>query len=127
MWSEFIRSADAAPCLVRMGIPPRHLGVYWSMVAAAARASAAWCCDVANGLLYAALAPGEEDARLAWLDNVRQPALALGGYAVVMAVAGARSPELDRWGYRPDGIDLMRRIKARWDPAGILNPGAFVG
>jgi glycolate oxidase FAD binding subunit len=36
--------------------------------------------------------------------------------------------ELDPWG-TPDGaaLDLMRRIKARFDPAGACNPGLFVG
>jgi len=126
VWSEFIHSAEAAPCLVRIGIPPRQVRAYWAMVADTARACAAWCCDVADGLLYAALAPAEgDDAIFSWLDNVRQPALALGGYAVVMTASDANGPALDRWGYRPDGIDLMRRIKARWDPAGILDPGVF--
>jgi glycolate oxidase FAD binding subunit len=37
-------------------------------------------------------------------------------------------PELDRWG-ADDGpaIELMRRVKKRFDPAGACNPGVFVG
>jgi hypothetical protein len=27
---------------------------------------------------------------------------------------------LDRWGYRPEAIDIMRTLKARWDPQNIL-------
>jgi FAD/FMN-containing dehydrogenase len=36
--------------------------------------------------------------------------------------------ELDRWGVA-DGpaIELMRRVKGRFDPAGVCNPGVFVG
>jgi glycolate oxidase FAD binding subunit len=36
--------------------------------------------------------------------------------------------ELDRWG-AADGpaIELMRRVKERFDPAGACNPGVFVG
>jgi glycolate oxidase FAD binding subunit len=37
-------------------------------------------------------------------------------------------PELDRWGAQ-DGpaVELMRRVKQRFDPAGACNPGCFVG
>ena len=34
---------------------------------------------------------------------------------------------LDVWGPPPDGLEIMRRVKAKLDPAGILNPGRFVG
>ena len=34
---------------------------------------------------------------------------------------------LDVWGSPPNGLDLMRRIKAKLDPTGILNSGRFVG
>jgi glycolate oxidase FAD binding subunit len=34
--------------------------------------------------------------------------------------------EVDRWGAVP-GLDLMRRIKDQFDPAGLLAPGRFVG
>jgi FAD/FMN-containing dehydrogenase len=30
------------------------------------------------------------------------------------------------WGYTPDSLDLMRALKARWDPRGLLNPGTFI-
>ena len=35
--------------------------------------------------------------------------------------------KLDVWGLPPDGLEIMRRVKAKLDPAGILNPGRFVG
>jgi glycolate oxidase FAD binding subunit len=35
---------------------------------------------------------------------------------------------VDPWGpLDPDAVELMRRIKERFDPAGLCNPGAFVG
>ena len=34
---------------------------------------------------------------------------------------------LDRWGPPPEGFEIMRRLKQSWDPAGILNPGRYVG
>ncbi len=69
----------------------------------------------------------------------------LGGYAAVMDAwprarpaqhvpeagrghrpAQAAEAELDRWGYAPQSLALMRALKARWDPAGLFNPGAFL-
>jgi glycolate oxidase FAD binding subunit len=35
--------------------------------------------------------------------------------------------KLDCWGTSPDSLPLMRQIKSRFDPAGILNPGRFLG
>jgi FAD/FMN-containing dehydrogenase len=34
--------------------------------------------------------------------------------------------KIDRWGYEPEGLEIMRRLKAQWDPQGILNPGEFI-
>ena len=41
----------------------------------------------------------------------------------VQAVSVEGGDLLYRWGAPPPGLDLMRRIKAAIDPAGILNPG----
>jgi glycolate oxidase FAD binding subunit len=35
--------------------------------------------------------------------------------------------KLDCWGTPPDSLPLMREIKRRFDPEGILNPGRFIG
>ena len=35
--------------------------------------------------------------------------------------------ELQAWGPEPPAAGLMRRVKQRFDPAGILNPGVFAG
>jgi glycolate oxidase FAD binding subunit len=35
--------------------------------------------------------------------------------------------KIDCWGRLPDSLPLMREIKRRFDPEGILNPGRFIG
>ncbi len=35
--------------------------------------------------------------------------------------------KLDCWGTLPDSLPLMREIKSRFDPEGILNRGRFLG
>jgi len=64
----------------------------------------------------------------AWLEQLRRPALALNGYAMVMDMPETPATgyhTLDRWGYQPQAIDVMHRLKAQWDPQGIF-PGEFL-
>lgn len=56
------------------------------------------------------------------LPALRQTLAEMDGYAVV-----ERGPAgIDRWGPPPPTIDLMRALRQRWDPAGILNPGRWL-
>jgi glycolate oxidase FAD binding subunit len=48
--------------------------------------------------------------------------------AIVLDAPPAARASLDPWGAKPGpSIELMRRIKMRFDPAGACNPGVFVG
>jgi glycolate oxidase FAD binding subunit len=71
---------------------------------------------------------------LSWIE-VEPEALArlreqIGGEATMVALdmPAAVRDSLDPWG-APEGpaLELMRRIKMRFDPAGACNPGVFVG
>jgi D-lactate dehydrogenase (cytochrome) len=121
-WANFLAAGGEQATLVRVGLPPGRVGEYWGQLSPAMQAQAAWCVDVGNHLLYAR-ADLDAAASASWLAALRKPALGLGGYAVVIATP---HEEIDRWGYTPDGLALMRAIKQRWDPQGILNPGEFL-
>ena len=82
--------------------------------------------DISNGLVYANSEFEELAEASMWLEALRKPALATGGYAIVVDMPASLQSKIDRWGYQPEGLDLMRALKARWDPQGILNPGTFV-
>ncbi len=59
-------------------------------------------------------------ASAADVARVRGWALALGGHAVV--TDGPDDLRADPWGPEPPGVHLMKRLRDRFDPAGILNP-----
>jgi len=127
VWATFAGAArpegSRGQSLARVGVPPSKLSAYWQQLAPARQTAAAWCFDVGNHLLYGRY-PGDAAQTAAWLNAVRAPALALGGYAAVMDTVWP--VDLDRWGYTPSALDQMRKLKAAWDPAHVLNPGDFI-
>jgi len=72
------------------------------------------------GLLHAAAAA---DAGHALAAGLGRAAAASGGYAVVEAAPAALKPSLPIWGAAPGGLELMRRLRAAYDPRGIMVPG----
>ena len=70
--------------------------------------------------------PGDESI-LARIQSARDAARAHGGTAVVERLAAPLKVGIDVWGEEPDSIGVMRRIKKQFDPAGLLNPGRFIG
>ena len=123
IWASFTGADGDAQTLVRIGVPPGQVAAYWRQLAPAQQTAATWCFDLGNHLLYARC-HADAPHTAAWLQAVRRPALDLGGYAVVMQTTWPH--DLDRWGYAPAALDLMRKLKAAWDPAHVLNPGDFV-
>ncbi len=60
------------------------------------------------------------------VHSARERITTMGGWLFVRQ-APRRSPSLDYWGTTTEGaLPLMRGIKAKLDPAGILNPGRFI-
>lgn len=72
--------------------------------------------------------PSPDPAALAApLADLRAQAEAAEGSLVVEEAPPGLKRLLDAWGSPGDGIEIMRRLKAEYDPRGILNPGRFVG
>lgn len=95
-------------------LPPIH---HWG--------GAAILCDLATGTVWVACeAKKSAVARFAELTSLAQPR---GGYAVIFAAPAALKRGLEVWGPAPEAFSLMREIKRRFDPDGLLNPGRFVG
>jgi glycolate oxidase FAD binding subunit len=77
-------------------------------------------------------------AETGWLDELktrlqprkiaelRRAAQSRGGQLLIVRAPGEISDQLDVWGEAGATADLMRALKARFDPDGLLNPGRFV-
>ena len=121
-WARFAVAAEQESLLVRIGVPGKDLEAFLPTLPAPAGRH---LIDVAAGLIYCARRPQSVEAAGADLEALRRPARAAGGYAVAMRVPARCRAALDPWGHQPAAIDVMRRLKELWDPAGILNPGVF--
>jgi glycolate oxidase FAD binding subunit len=78
-----------------------------------------------HGLLDVSL-DGPAETLPGAVDELRAAALATKGSLVVTEGLPEVIATLDPWGPSP-GLDLMRRVKAEFDPRGTLNPGRFIG
>ena len=68
-----------------------------------------------------------EQSCLDAISAVRKVARDNGGTAVVEYCPIEIKPRIDVWGEEPEGMEIMRRIKNKFDPDSILNPGRFLG
>lgn len=125
-WQAFVGGVWDHEMLVRIGAPVGRLHDFIEAMPNEVTARARWLLDPPHGMAYALLSPTNGEDAAAWLAAVRTLALSLAGYAVVLSVPEAFVSEIDHWGVQPDSLALMRSLKARWDPDGILNVGAFL-
>jgi glycolate oxidase FAD binding subunit len=108
-----------AGALVRVSARPSQLV---EVLAAVDACAATLIGRAALGRWYVELEP-----ELATVARFRRGLPAGAVSAVLDAPVGLRA-ELDPWGQVGEGVvSLMRRVKQRFDPAGALSPGVFVG
>jgi glycolate oxidase FAD binding subunit len=74
------------------------------------------------GVLYAGVTEREAEA----VQRLREVCSRQLGTAVVVDAPAAVKQAVDVWGPIP-ALDLMRRVKQRFDPERLLSPGRFVG
>ncbi len=128
VWANHLSQAGAEGLAVRIGLPAQALSEIGQTLPPLAGQQN--LLDFGAGMIYTTLPTGTPVVTLesvqVWLTAVRRLAHAHGGYATVMAMPTLWRGALEPWGYQPESIQLMRSLKARWDPAGILNVGAFI-
>lgn len=96
--------------LLEAGVPPPRLG---DLVARLEDAGLGYEARMGVGTCLVAVDDADE------VERARGFALALGGHGQV--VDGPDDLRADPWGPAPPGLELMRRLRDAFDPAGVLN------
>jgi len=126
-------TAHPARVLCRITVPVSRTG---QLAAAASRTgtdcglTALVTARAASGEVQALYLPGPEPGAVeplaGALEALRREAAAAEGSLVLQEAPLALKRRMDVWGDPGDGLDLMRRIKAEFDPRSLCNPGRFV-
>ncbi len=137
-------SAESAPRLgLKASVPPSAVGRAVAMLQeeAATVGEAGIIADPGFGtvrlLQWGEIPPspplrkgGEESTDAAAPEKIarlRARLRELGGSVVVEQCPLALKQQVDVWDVDPQALEIMRRLKQRFDPLGALNPGRFAG
>ncbi len=127
--SDFPLASDAENALIlKASVLPTSVASWLESLertAKEANLSTRWRGHAGHGLIFARLS-GEETALARAVDELRHVASAGQGNLVVLDAPAALARKVDVWG-SISAFEVMRRLKARFDPNYTLNPGRFVG
>jgi glycolate oxidase FAD binding subunit len=79
------------------------------------------------GVTYVSLSGGDEEAKVQVVEELREVWIRRGGSVIVRAAPAAFKRRVEAWGPLGSRLELTRRVKEKFDPRAILNPGRFVG
>jgi len=79
------------------------------------------------GLVRINLSPADDIRAAAIIEHVREIAGQRGGFVIVDAAPLAVKKQIDVFGPPRSDIEIMRRLKQRFDPERLLSPGRFMG
>jgi glycolate oxidase FAD binding subunit len=115
---------------VKISAPPAELaGVLDSVLGATERRGVTLRITghAGVGVTYVALSGGDEEAKVQVVEELREIWVRRGGSVVVREAPLLIKQRLDAWGPTGDYLGLTRRVKEKFDPRGVLNPGRFLG
>ncbi len=130
VWAKVNQALAAAASedevAVRLGAPPSALGDLAARTESVARAHGlglARTLDFGGGLLYLRLSGGDPIRYHGAWRHLQE----MGQHATIIAAPVGVKQGIDVFGREPAGFDVMRALKAQFDPNRILNRGRFVG
>jgi glycolate dehydrogenase FAD-binding subunit len=115
---------------IKIAHPPAELtGVLDSALGATERRSVTprITGHAGTGVTYVALSGGDEEARVQVVEELREIWVRRGGSVIVRKSPSSTKRRLDVWGPAGDYLGLLQRVKDKFDPRDVLNPGRFVG
>lgn len=126
----WVAKANGANDIVDTVVPRAAIPAFLAQVADLAAAHESWivgCGHAGDGNVHLSVFQADDEKRAVLLKAVFQAAVDLGG-----AISGEHGIGAEKRAYfleleDPTKLALMRRIKAAFDPDGILNPGTVLG
>jgi glycolate oxidase FAD binding subunit len=130
-WPSLSRAFDV-PVVVALAGEPTRLGAWLDELerrAAPGGVEIAAIGEARSGVLRASLTgPLTGTALRRLVEPLRLALASEDGSLVLERAPAALKAECDVWGPMPaEAFEIMRRLKRELDPAGVLNPGRFVG
>jgi glycolate oxidase len=122
----WVAKANNADDIVDIAVPRRAIPEFMAKVSDIAAANGAWiagCGHAGDGNVHLAVFQQDPDVRSTVMMDLFRTSMDLGG-----VISGEHGIGTEKKKYfmaleDPTKVALMRRIKAAFDPAGILNPG----
>ena len=120
---------DCSAAVLKISVLPSQLAWSVNLIASTCAAqNLRWSYAAqAFGTGILKIKANEEERLVSAIRSMRAAVESQYGSLVVLHIPLSLRSKIDAWGATPDSIGLMRRVKERFDPAGILNPGRFVG
>jgi glycolate oxidase FAD binding subunit len=123
-----VTNAKASDILLKASLLPTEVAPWLAALTAhvaTAGLAACWRAHAGYGIVYARLA-GVAPALVDAVAPLRAAAAERRGSLVVQDAPAKLAAQFDVWGPSP-ALEVMRRLKASFDPRGTLNPGRFIG
>jgi glycolate oxidase FAD binding subunit len=130
---DVLDRTHGADCVtVKIGVPIGRTADFQAAAEDLARRHGwrgATTAHAASGVVRAAYAAGTAAPEVVrdGVEALRREAEAAEGSLVVEAAPPALKRHLDAWGKTGEAFAVMRRLKAEFDPRGLMNPGRFLG
>jgi glycolate oxidase FAD binding subunit len=115
---------------IKISAPPAEItGVLDSTLGAAGRKGVTprITGQAGIGVTNVAFSGGDQEALVQVVEELREIWVRRGGSVVVRRAPLPVKQRLDAWGAAGDYLGLTKRVKEKFDPRGILNPGRFLG
>jgi glycolate oxidase FAD binding subunit len=128
VWTSWRHCFAAADLALRVSVPPSSTA---DAAEAFDRRFSGDACRIsgspASGLLQIMLSTSTSAAPIALLQEATRMAAARKGFLRVDQAPASLKNEIDVFGATRGDLDIMRRLKHEFDPAGMLAPGRFLG
>jgi glycolate oxidase FAD binding subunit len=124
---DFGRSPeDPAGLILRLSVLPSEVRTAVQALEGGPQLPDSIICRAGSGMVYGYWETIDAPSAATMAEGARRALAPSAGAVVVEKAPAAVKRQVDVWGLAGPDVELMRRIKASYDPAGTLSPGRLV-